>query len=220
MTRGNPTAMLYSASITNSLVNVATSAVRHGGYGGVAGLNVTSAVIGVPGTEATMLFAGFNVYKHDLTLLGIMIFGVLGDLLGATIAYAIGFYGLHELFERKGRALHIGPKGLDRAHAWFERYGPPVILVSRLIPLIRAAFPYAAGAARMPYLRFIALAAVGSIIWICGLAIVGREVGSQWSSWRSHLEYVDYAVLVLFAGLIVWFVVRRVRSAREQQAHA
>ncbi len=212
--------MLYDASVTNSLVNLATSVVRHGGLAGVAGLNVSSAVIGVPGTEATMLFAGFNVYQHHLTLLGIMIFGVLGDMIGATIAYAIGYYGLHELFERKGRALHIGPKGLDRAHAWFERWGPPVILISRLIPLIRAAFPYAAGAARMPYLRFIALALAGSIVWICGLAVVGREVGSQWSSWRAHLEYVDYAALALLAGLVAWLVVRRVRGAREQRAHA
>lgn len=212
--------MLYDASVTNSLVNVATSVVNHGGLAGVTGLTISSAVIGVPGTEATMLFAGFNVFQHHLTLLGIMVFGVLGDVIGATIAYAIGYYGLHELLDRRSGPLHVGPKGLSRAHMWFERYGAPAIFVSRLIPIIRAAFPYAAGVARMPYLRFIALSLAGSIIWICGLAIVGREVGSQWSSWRAHLEYVDYVALVLLAGLIVWFIVRRVRGQREQQAHA
>ena len=40
-----------------------------------------------------MLFAGFDVYQHHMTLLGIIVFGVLGDLAGASIAYAIGYFG-------------------------------------------------------------------------------------------------------------------------------
>jgi membrane protein DedA with SNARE-associated domain len=212
--------MLYDASVTNSLVNFATSVVRHGGLAGVAGLTVSSAVIGAPGTELTMLFAGFNVYDHHLTLLGIMVFGVIGDIVGATIAYAIGYFGLYELLDRKSGPLHVGPSGLGRAHAWFERYGLPVLFGSRLIPLLRSAFPYAAGVAKVPYLRFAALTLAGSIVWICGLALIGRAVGSEWSSWRAHLEYVDYAVIVLFVGLIGWFVIRRIRGERERQAHA
>ena len=44
----------------------------------------------------------------------------------------------------------------------------------------------------MPFGRFITLATLGSIVWIGGLALLGREVGSQWQTWRHHLEYVDY----------------------------
>jgi membrane protein DedA with SNARE-associated domain len=70
----------------------------------------------------------------------------------------------------------------------------------------------------MPYLRFISLAFVGSIIWICGLALIGQAVGSDWSSWRSHLEYVDYVVVALVVGLLAWIVVRRIRNG--PRAHA
>ena len=211
---------MVHASITNSLVNVATSVIRHGGLAGVAGLNVSSAVIGAPGTELTMLFAGFNVYQHHLTLLGIVGVGVIGDIVGATIAYAIGFFGLYELLARRSGPLHIGPSGLGRAHGWFERYVAPTLVFSRLIPLLRSAFPYAAGIGKVPYTRFLPLTLAGSIVWITGLALIGRAVGSQWTSWRSHLEYVDYTVAVLLVALLVWFVVRRIRTAREQQAHA
>jgi membrane protein DedA with SNARE-associated domain len=210
--------MLHDASITGSLVDLATNVVRDGGLWGVAGLTISSAVLGAPGTEATMLFAGFNVYQHHLTLIGIMVFGVLGDMIGATIAYVLGYYGLHELLERIPGPLHVGPRGLARAHAWFERYGAPAVIISRLIPLVRAAFPWAAGVAKMPYLRFISLALIGSIIWICGLALLGQAVGSDWASWRSHLEYVDYAVVALVVGLLAWIVVRRIR--RGPRAHA
>jgi membrane protein DedA with SNARE-associated domain len=210
--------MLASASVTGSLVTLATHAIRHLGLAGVAAMTLTSGVIGVPGTEIPMLFAGFNVSEGHLTLLGIIVFGLVGDLIGASIAYAIGYYGLHELLERRGGRLHLGPRRLDRAHAWFERFGAPVIVVSRLIPLLRAAFPYAAGVAKMAYWRFISLAAVGSIIWIGGLGVLGRAVGSDWPSWKQHLEYVDYAAVVVFLCVVAYVVVRRMRE-RGHRAH-
>ena len=47
-----------------------------------------------------MLFAGFSVSNGDLTLLGIVAAGVLGNLAGSWIAYAVGYYGRLELLER------------------------------------------------------------------------------------------------------------------------
>ncbi len=165
------------ASLTGPLVNLATSIIRDLGLAGVFALTALTGVIGVPGTEPTMLFAGFNVYQHHLSLVGIIIAGTLGDVLGASIAYAIGYFGSRELLEHQGGKLHVNARGLDRAHRWFERYGAPVVFISRLIPFIRAAFPYAAGVARMGYVRFVTLAALGSVIWISALGILGRAVG-------------------------------------------
>ena len=159
-----------------------------------------------------MLFAGFNVFQGHLSLFGIIVFGVLGDVLGASIAYAIGYFGSRELFERQGGRLHMSAERLDRTHVWFERYGAPVIFVSRLIPVVRAAFPYAAGVARMPYGRFAALAALGSIVWISALGILGRAVGSSWQSWRHNLQYVDYVGAAVLVGALAYLVVRRARG--------
>jgi membrane protein DedA with SNARE-associated domain len=204
--------MLLDASVTDSLVTLATHIIRDLGYAGVAVMTFTSGVIGVPGTEPTMLFAGFNVYQGHLTMLGIIIAGVIGDLAGASVAYAIGYYGLHELLERKGGKLHISHRRLELAHSWFDRYGAPVIVISRCIPVVRAAFPYAAGIAEMPFWRFLPLAAIGSVIWITGLALLGNAVGADWPSWRHNLQYVDYAVVALVVCGIAWLVVRRMRG--------
>jgi membrane protein DedA with SNARE-associated domain len=205
--------VLLTASVTDSLVTLATHIIRDLGLGGVALLNATSAVIGIPGTEATMLFAGFNVYQHHLTLVGIIVLGVIGDLVGASIAYAIGRFGRAELLERHGSKLHVSPARLEFAQRWFERYGAPVIFVSRLIPLVRAVFPYAAGVAEMAYGRFIAFSALGSIVWIGGLGLLGKAVGHSWPHWRHNLEYADYAALALLIVAIVWFVLRRTRGS-------
>jgi membrane protein DedA with SNARE-associated domain len=204
--------LLALASVTDSLVNLATHIIRDLGLAGVALLTMTSGVIGIPGTEPTMLFGGFNVFQGHLTLLGIIVFGVLGDVLGASIAYGIGYFGRVELFERHGSKLHVSPRRLQLAHGWFERHGPPVIFVSRLLPLVRAVFPYAAGVAEMSYWRFLAYATLGSIPWIAGLGILGRAVGKSWPSWRHNLEYVDYVAAAVLVGAIVYVIVRRMRG--------
>jgi membrane protein DedA with SNARE-associated domain len=210
--------LLKLASITGPLVTLATHLIANLGLAGVALLTLTSGVIGLPGTEPTMLFAGFDVFRGNLTLPGIIIAGVVGDMAGATIAYSIGYFGRRELVERHGAKLHVSAARLDRAHAWFERYGAPVIFVSRLLPLVRAVFPYAAGVAEMPYWRFASLAALGSVVWIGALGLLGRAVGSNWPSWRHHLEYVDYAAVAILVLAIAYYLVRRRRSDPSESA--
>ncbi|HTP18319.1 MAG TPA: DedA family protein [Solirubrobacteraceae bacterium] len=206
--------LLALASVTDSLVTLATHIIRDLGLAGVALLTFTSGVIGMPGSEPTMLFAGFNVSEGHQSLLGIIVFGVLGDMLGASVGYAIGYWGREELVERHGNKLHISKQRLDRAHRWFDRWGAPVIVLSRCIPFARAAFPYAAGVARMGYLRFVTFATIGSIIWITALGVLGREVGSNWQSWRHNLEYVDYVGAALLVAAIAYGILRIARSRR------
>lgn len=204
--------LLALASVTDSLVTLATHVIRDLGLGGVLLLTTTTGVVGLPGTEPTMLFAGFNVYQGHLTLIGIIVFGLIGDMLGASIAYAIGYFGRTELLERQGSKFHVSRRRLDLANRWFERWGSPVVFFSRMVPVVRAAVPYAAGVGEMPFWRFFILAALGSIPWIVGLAFVGREVGSSWQSWRHSLEYVDYVGAAIVVGVIAYLIVRRTRG--------
>lgn len=206
--------LLALASITDSLVTFATHVIRDIGYGGVSLLTLTSGVIGVPGSEPTMLFAGFNVFQGHLTLFGIIVFGVIGDVLGACIAYAIGYWGRRGWLQRQGHKLHMSEQRVDSAQGWLHRYGAPAVLVSRWIPFARAAFPYAAGVAELSFWRFVTMTTIGSAVWIAGLGVLGREVGHSWTTWRHHLEYVDYAGAVLVVLVLAWLIVRRARPRR------
>jgi membrane protein DedA with SNARE-associated domain len=212
--------ILLQASLTGPVVHWATNVIGSLGLAGVAAMTAISGVIGLPGSEPTMLFAGFDVYNHHFTLLGIIAFGVVGDLIGATLAYAIGFWAEQQLIERHGTKFHLSAKRLDKATRWFDRYGVAAVFASRLVPGARFAFPYTAGVVKMSYVRFIAACAAGSIIWIALLGVLGREVGSNWQSWRNHLEYVDYALIALVVVALLYLIVRRVRSSRATAADA
>ena len=121
--------------------------------------------------------------------------GVPGNLAGSWIAYAVGYYGRIELLEKHGRALHIKPSHLAWADRWFERYGAPTVFFTRMLPIIRTFISLPAGVARMPFWRFTAphagrAASRGSSL----LGFIGKQVGANWTDWKDHLHYVDYAV--------------------------
>jgi membrane protein DedA with SNARE-associated domain len=200
------------ASVTDSLVTFATHVVRDLGLPGVFVLMLAeSACIPIP-SEATMLFAGFNVSSGHHTLLTITAAGVLGNLVGSWAAYGVGYYGRVELIERHGRFLRITPKHLAWADRWFARYGSAAVFFSRLLPIVRTFISLPAGVARMPFWRFTALTLLGCVPWVFALALIGDQVGSHWKQWRDALAYVDYVVVALAAVGVVYLLIRRYRG--------
>jgi membrane protein DedA with SNARE-associated domain len=209
--------MLVLASITDKLATFATNVVGDLGLPGVFLLmTLESACIPIP-SEATMLFAGFNVHNGEYSLIAVTTVGVLANVLGSWIAYAIGYYGRLELLEKHGRKLHIKPEHLTWAERWFERYGAPAIFFSRMLPIVRTFISLPAGVARMPFWRFTVLTLLGCIPWVFALAFVGDQVGGHWKKWQSSLHYVDYAVAALIVLGVIYLVMRRRRPA---DAHA
>ena len=137
---------------------------------------MTSGVIGVPGTEPTMLFAGFDVFQGNLTLLGIIVAGVVGDVAGAVDR-------LRDRLLRPARAARVPRLQAPRER---ERPGPrpPLVRALRLARHLRLALhtrdprgasptpPASRGCrtrASSPWRRS------GSIVWISGLARAGAR---------------------------------------------
>jgi membrane protein DedA with SNARE-associated domain len=200
------------ASITDPVVQAAVDVVNALGLPGVFLLMVAeSACIPVP-SEATMLFSGFNVSTGDYPLLAAVAVGVVGNLVGSWIAYAIGWYGRLDILEKHGRKLHIKPSHLATADRWFARHGDVTVLVARMLPIVRTFISLPAGVARMPFWRFSVLTLIGCIPWVFALTLIGKEAGDNWEKWKDSLHYVDYVVL---AGIVVtaaWLLLRRRRK--------
>jgi membrane protein DedA with SNARE-associated domain len=203
--------VLYLASISDTLVRFATDLIDSLGLAGVFLLMLAeSACIPIP-SEATMLFAGFNVAEGHYSLFVLTVVGVAGNLAGSWIAYAIGYYGRIDLLEKHGSKLHIKPSHLQWADDWFERYGSATVFFARLLPVIRTFISLPAGVAKMPFWRFTALTLAGCIPWVFALAFIGKQAGSRWDTWKDNLHYVDYAVIAAIVLGIVWLLVQRRR---------
>lgn len=208
--------MLVLASISESVVNATSHLVRDGGLPAIFLLMALScACIPVP-SEVVLLFAGFAIAdpaqsasQHSMTVLGVVTAAMAGSMVGSWATYGIGRAGRLELLHQHGHHLHIGPAQIDRADRFFARYGDATVLFGRLIPFVRAFVSLPAGIARMPIVRFSVLTFVGSLPWVVAITLVGKAVGSDWTSIRSGFEYVDYVIVACIIGGIGYLVWRR-----------
>jgi membrane protein DedA with SNARE-associated domain len=178
------------------------------------------------GALAAGAFAGQQVvlFGHQFpsgwqAYVAVALAGTLGYTLGGVVGWAIGRYGGRPLVERRGRWLHLDADKLDRAEAWFERYGDAAALLGRVTPVVRSFVAIPAGVFRMPLGPYSVLTLIGSAIWCFALAAIGWAAGKSWETFHEDFRFVDYAVaaLVVFA---IGYVVYRARRRRRQRAAA
>lgn len=211
-------ALVVNASITDKLADFATRVVGDLGLPGIFVLMVPeSAGIPIP-SEATMLFAGFNVSDGKYSLIAAVLVGSVANLVGSWIAYAVGHYGREAILEKHGRKLHIKPSQLAWADRWFEKYGSAAVFFSRMLPVIRTFISFPAGAARMPLIRFSVLTFLGALPWNLALVLAGRSARDNWTDIKDKLHYVDYAVVVLVLVGAAYVLVRYLRNRRAEAA--
>ena len=196
------------AAITDPIVNAAVDVVKELGLWGVFVLMVLeSACIPVP-SEATMLFAGFNVSDGQYSLFAATAVGSVANLVGSWIAYAIGWYGRVDILEKHGRKVGIRMHHLQIADRWFERHGDATVFFTRMLPIVRTFISLPAGVARMPFWRFSVLTLVGCVPWVFMLTYIGMKAGENWEEWKDSLHYVDYAVAAIIVGGVIYLFVR------------
>ena len=203
---------MLTASVSSSF----TSAVANHGVYAVFGLMAIDAVFPAF-SELVMLYAGAVAAgafaaAHGVTLFGsrigfgagafvvVALAGTLGYLAGALIGWAIGLYGGRPLLEERGRWFHLSPQRLDRAEAWFDRWGNVGVLIGRLTPVVRSFVSIPAGIFEMPLAPYTVLTLIGSAVWAFAIAGIGYVLGSSYRRFDHGFKYAEYLVL---AGVIV-----------------
>jgi membrane protein DedA with SNARE-associated domain len=136
-----------------------------------------------------------------------LVVATVGAVLGSRAGYLIGAWGGRPLLDRYGRYVPIKPEDLDRADAWFAKYGDWAVFLGRLVPLVRALINYPAGVARMPVGRFLLFSALGSLPWNAALLLGGYLLGENYRRLYDTVkpyEYVIYAVVIVAFVYIVY----------------
>jgi membrane protein DedA with SNARE-associated domain len=202
------------ASLTDPIVEVATDVVAELGLAGIFGLMLLeSACIPVP-SEATMLFAGFNVAEGEYSLFWAVAAGSVANLVGSWLAWWIGYIGRVDILEKHGSKVGIRKSHLEWADRWFERHGDATVFFTRMLPIIRTFISLPAGVARMPFWRFSVLTTLGCVPWVLMLTVIGREAGDRWETWKDNLHYVDYVVAAAIVLGVIYLIVRYRRGGR------
>jgi membrane-associated protein len=114
---------------------------------------------------------------------------------GNASGYAIGAKVGPPLFRRPDSRF-FKAEYLDKTHDFFEKYGAPAIILARFIPIVRTFITAVAGAGRMGFARFIALSAVGGVLWATGITLMGYWLGNV-EFIRNNVEALAIAIVML-----------------------
>ena len=186
------------------------------GYGGIVLLMaIESACIPLP-SEIIMPFAGFLVFKGELTLWLVALAGAVGCVIGSIPAYYVGVYGGRPLAEKYGKYILLSKNDLDMADRLFAKYGEIIIFIARLLPAVRTFIAFPAGVARMNMPKFIMYTFIGSLIWCWLLAYAGMKFGEHWDNLKVYFHEFHYVIIGAGTIFLIWYVRRHFKHAKQQ----
>jgi len=138
------------------------------------------------------IFAAAGVVRLGWLLLPVMACAIVGDQIG----YWIGRTAGPALYKRED-SLFFRRSHLQRAHDFYEKYGGRAVIFARFVPIIRTFCPPVAGAARMPYTRYLMFDVFGGVLWVGAMILGGYFLGRNVPNIGQRIHYVIAAVVVL-----------------------
>lgn len=152
---------------------------------------------------------GLNVHLMALLL---FVAAVIGDTLNYWIGAKLG----PAVFKRED-SFFFRKKHLERAHAFFEKYGGRAIILARFVPIVRTFVPFVAGVGRMTYKKFIAYNIIGGLVWIYFFTYAGFFFGNL-PAIQKNFKLVILAIIFVSVLPMVFEGWRAWRESRRQSA--
>lgn len=173
----------------------------------VAGAIAAGVIVGHPSLLGHQLSAGLQTYVV------LALAGTLGYFAGGLIGWWIGRRAGREAIDRHGHLIHLGPRNMRRAEAWFRRHGPSAVFLGRLTPLVRSFISIPAGVFREPIGRYALLSLLASAIWCFGFAGLGWGLGSSYRNVDQVVHVLEVLVLLALIALsVAWWRRSRARA--------
>jgi membrane-associated protein len=159
------------------------------------------------------LFAANGKLNLAILLGTLFVAAVVGDAVGYFTGARMG----PRLF-KKQKSFFFRPGHLEKAHAFYEKYGGKTIVIARFVPIVRTFAPLVAGAAEMPYRRFVVFNVLGGFLWVFTMLLSGYFLGSLLKSkFGIDLdEHIEWVVLVVVALSLIPPFVEFIKSRREK----
>lgn len=177
----------------------------------------------LPG-DSLLFTVGALAARGSMNVWAISSLLILAAVLGDAVNYHIGKWIGPRVF-RKDLAAAAKPtlferllnrKHLDKAHAFFEKYGGKAVILARFVPIVRTFVPFVAGASKLPYSRFLTYNLTGVAAWVGICVFAGYFFGNIPVIQRNF----ELAVLGVIVVSLIPLAVEFIKSRRETAAEA
>ncbi len=204
-----------------ALVKLERGAVEHflSSWGYVALFLLTfaeAACVPIP-SEVTLGYGGYLASTGKLEVALVIVLAVVGEFLGSFVGWSIGRFGGRPLVDKFGRYVLLSHSDLDRTERWFRRRGEPAVFFGRVLPVVRTFISIPAGLAEMSLVRFGLATFAGSAIWCTAIALVGYELGGEWSKITKGFSAAGYVLVAIAVVIIAAFILHRLSVLRRER---
>src|SRR3954452_11393194 len=129
----------------------------------------------LPG-DSLLVTAGLLASQGKLNIAVVLAGTALAAIVGAETGYYIGVRVGPTLFRRPDSRL-FKQEFVDKAQAYFDRYGGKTIVLARFVPVVRTFANVLAGVGRMDARKFLLYNVLGAIPWTIGVTMLGYGLG-------------------------------------------
>lgn len=172
----------------------------------------------LPG-DTLLISAGLLIQQDKVNLeLWILIpLLIAAAIIGDAVGYQVGRQAGPRLFKREDGRI-FKRDHLDRAKRFYDKHGGKTIVLARFLAFIRTFAPTVAGAAEMPYARFAAFNAIGALLWVPSLTLLGYFFGKTIPASLVDVFFIGLLGIMVVASVIpalihLWRQRRRAGSA-------
>lgn len=169
-------------------------------------------------SEVVIPPAAWKAAQGSLNIFLVVVCGMIGSIIGALfnygLAYFLGRRIIHSLADMKVMRLFlINRHKIEKAEAYFLKYGRSSTFIGRLVPGIRHLISIPAGIARMRLDQFIFYTALGSFIWSGILAALGYFLYQRQDLLELAYHRISYVLLGLGVAFAIYLLIRNRKKA-------
>ncbi|MDX3429605.1 VTT domain-containing protein [Streptomyces sp. ME01-18a] len=150
--------------------------------------------------------------KYPLWLVCVLV--ALAAIIGDQVGYLFGRKVGPALFKRPDSRL-FKQENVEKAHEFFEKYGPKSLVLARFVPIVRTFTPIIAGVSRMNYRSFITFNIIGGVLWGVGVTLLGAALGKIDFVHQNIEMILILIVLISVVPIAIEFLRARSRSKKE-----
>ena len=169
-------------------------------------------------SEIIMPLGGYFVYQGNLNFYILVIFGLIGTVLGALPWYYLGRFlnekKLASFVDSKGKFIGISSRDLNKSKLWFDKYGVSLVFWGRLIPGIRTLISVPAGIELMPLKKFLVWTSLGSLIWVVLLTFLGYILGENYKIIESYIDNFKVfikPIFIIISALLIFKYLKKIK---------
>lgn len=195
--------MSIIGSLFDTIFEIVTNFIDTIGYAGIFLAMFIEGILTPIPSEIIVPFAGYLAESGRFNLVLVILVASIGATIGAIVAYYLAKWLGRAVILKYGRYVGLNDKSLDKANAWFEKYGSYGVLIGHALPGIRSIISFPAGLANMDLKKFIIFTFIGATIWNTVLGSAGYMLGENYGQIEELFEAAHIDTIIIGALIIV-----------------